>query len=174
MANCVELPSSLGEAIPGVNEYVATAPVAPVLPHAPHVSQFGVSSTLSSTVTPVVLGVGDGAGAGVGVGEGLGVGVGEALGVGVGEALGVGLGEGLVAGAGTGVGVGELAAIGALLATVLPPQPIIVCNEKTSSTKTKRVRQLLRKRISSRVRPGRIGVRSTLAAGWPFWITPET
>jgi hypothetical protein len=142
MANCVELASSLGEAIPGVNEYVATAPVAPVLPQAPHVSQFGVSSTLSSTVTPVVLGVGDGVGAGVGVGEGLGVGVGEALGVGV--------GEGLVAGAGTGVGVGELAAIGALLATVLPPQPMIVCNEKTSSTKTKRVRQLLRKRISSR------------------------
>src|SRR5690349_5972959 len=71
MANCVELPSSLGEAMPGVIVKFATDPVPPVFPHAPQVSQSGESSTLFRTVVFVGLpdGVGEGEAEGLGVGE---------------------------------------------------------------------------------------------------------
>jgi hypothetical protein len=74
IANCVEVPSSLGEAIPGVKEKFAIAPVPPVFPQAPQVSQLGESSTLLRTV--VFVGVPDGVGEGEA--EGFGLGVGEA------------------------------------------------------------------------------------------------
>jgi hypothetical protein len=87
-----------------VKEYVATDPVAPVLPHAPQVSQLVESSTLSITVLLGVLGVGEGVG--VGVGDGLGLA--EVVGVGEGVGDGFAASDGLVA----------------LLATMLPPQPV--------------------------------------------------
>ena len=125
MANWVERPSSLGEPIPGVKEYVATAPVAPVLPHAPQVSQLVESSTLSITVLFGVLGVGDGEGAGVGAGVGVGVGVGD----------GPGLAE--LVGVGEGVGDGFAARDGLveLFATMLPPQPVMMVNVMNARTK---------------------------------------
>ena len=71
MANCVERPSSLGEAMPGVMEKLAIAPVPPVFPQAPQVSQLGESSTLLRTVAFEGLpeGVGEGEAEGFGVGE---------------------------------------------------------------------------------------------------------
>ena len=82
MENCVELPSSLGAAMPGVNEKPATGPVPPLLPQAPQVNQFGESSILLSTVAlPDDVGVGEGEapGTGVGVGEAPATGVPDAL-----------------------------------------------------------------------------------------------
>src|SRR5215831_11163879 len=75
MENCVDVPSSLGLAMPGVNDCFAVGPVAFVLPQLPQVSHVRVSSTLSRTVVPAV---GAGAGAGTPPGEGLD----EAVGVG--------------------------------------------------------------------------------------------
>src|SRR5262245_26268573 len=65
MENCVDAPSSLGVAMPGVNEAFAVAPAARVLAQLPQVSQVRVFSSLSSTVAPA----GGGAGAGAGLGE---------------------------------------------------------------------------------------------------------
>ena len=70
MENCVDVPSSLGVAMPGVNDCPAVGPLAPVLPQLPQVSQVRVSSTLSRTVVPL-------GGAGVGVGAAPGAGLGE-------------------------------------------------------------------------------------------------
>ena len=71
MANWVEEPSSLGDTIPVVAEYVATEPVPPALPQAPHV-RHGLSSMLSITMAPEggvlppeELGGGGGGGGGV-------------------------------------------------------------------------------------------------------------
>src|SRR5262249_54502584 len=63
MENCVDAPSSLGVAMPGVNEAFAVAPAARVLAQLPQVSQVRVFSSLSSTVAPA------GGGAGAGLGE---------------------------------------------------------------------------------------------------------
>src|SRR5262249_21656574 len=52
---------------PGVKEEPAVGPVAPSLPQLPQVSQFRVSSTLSSTVVPA-LGTGVAVATGVGLG----------------------------------------------------------------------------------------------------------
>jgi len=51
MANWVEEPSSLGDTIPVVAEWLATGPVPPALPQAPQVSH-GLSSMLSITMVP--------------------------------------------------------------------------------------------------------------------------
>lgn len=165
---------------------MATAPVAPVFPQAPQVSQFVESSTLSITVLLGVPGVGEGAGAGVGEGAGAGVGDGEGLGVGDGEGDGAGAGEGVGVGAAAGGGVGEDAGAGdglapsdgavELLATMLPPQPVMlmvkVMNAKTKPTEA--TKDLLQRKRSPRSWPRRSGVWGTLAGGWRFWITPET
>src|SRR5262249_8354255 len=66
MENCVDAPSSLGVAMPGVNEAFAVAPAARVLAQLPQVSQVRVFSSLSSTVAPAGGGAGAGAGAGLG------------------------------------------------------------------------------------------------------------
>src|SRR5215472_9934400 len=63
MVNCVAAPSSLGVAMPGVNEAFATAPAAPVLAQLPQLSQVRVFSSLSSTVVPGVAGAGGAPGA---------------------------------------------------------------------------------------------------------------
>ena len=80
MENCVDVPSSLGEATPGVNDCCAVGPLAPVLPQLPQVSQVRVSSTLSRTVVPAV---GAGAGAGAEPGAELDEGLDELADVGV-------------------------------------------------------------------------------------------
>src|SRR5215468_8731388 len=72
MENCVDEPSSAGDVTPGMKEKAAVGPVAPSLPQLPQVSQFRVSSTLSSTVVPA-LGTGVGLGTGVELGEAPGL-----------------------------------------------------------------------------------------------------
>ena len=111
------------------------------MPQAPQVSQFVESSTLSITVVLGVPGVGEGAGAGVGDGVGLGVGDGEGDGTGAGEGVGVGAAAGGGVGEDAGAGDGLAPSDGAveLLATMLPPQPVmlmvIVMNAKTKPAK---------------------------------------
>src|SRR5260370_3748599 len=84
MENCVDAPSSLGEARPGEKVPVAAGPVAPSLPQLPHVSQLAVSCTLSRTVVPA-----GGAGVGLATGVGLGLGPGVGMAPGLGELPGV-------------------------------------------------------------------------------------
>lgn len=131
-----------------------------MLPQAPHVNQFVVSSTLSITVAPGVPGVGEGVGAGVGVGDGVG------LGAGVGEGDGVGLGVGAGDAAGAGDGVGEATCV--LLATMLPPQPVIVnvtnANRKTSNA----TEWLQRKKEPPSFGREEVGVEGTLTGQWLF------
>lgn len=76
MLNWVEIRSSLGAVMPGLNVACATAPVPPVLPQAPHVSQLGEFCTLSRTVAFGAGGVGLGEGAGEGDVTGVGAGPG--------------------------------------------------------------------------------------------------
>src|SRR5215471_5478320 len=75
MENCVDVPSSLGLVMPGVNDCFAVGPLAFVLPQLPQVNQVRVSSTLSRTVVPAGGGdPGDGAVPGAELDEAFGVG----------------------------------------------------------------------------------------------------
>ena len=122
MENWVDDPSSLGDPIPGVKEKLAVGPVAPLFPQLPQVSQFLVSSTLSSTVVPST-------GVGVGLATGVGLGVGVALGVGLGAAFGVGVGVGLELGVFP-ADVDELL----LPAERLPPQELTAIDTQMART----------------------------------------